>query len=87
LIKDEGSKPFELLTVADSAVHCSVCSLDLCDVRGRIGKCTSCERSLNYATKMARMLQSSTYVEVKSAVHRWLHSNQTDFYEQGILKL
>ncbi|KAJ9601823.1 hypothetical protein L9F63_000005, partial [Diploptera punctata] len=22
--------------------------------------CTSCERSLNYATKMARMLQSST---------------------------
>ncbi|KAJ9595563.1 hypothetical protein L9F63_013231, partial [Diploptera punctata] len=23
-------------------------------------KCTSCERSLNYATKMARMLQSST---------------------------
>ncbi|KAJ9600550.1 hypothetical protein L9F63_026313, partial [Diploptera punctata] len=24
--------------------------------------CTSCERSLNYATKMARMLQSSTLV-------------------------
>ncbi|KAJ9576868.1 hypothetical protein L9F63_006567, partial [Diploptera punctata] len=23
-------------------------------------RCTSCERSLNYATKMARMLQSST---------------------------
>ncbi|KAJ9581218.1 hypothetical protein L9F63_023604, partial [Diploptera punctata] len=22
-----------------------------------------------------------------SAVRRWLHSNQTDFYEQGILKL
>lgn len=28
-----------------------------------------------------------TDVEVKSAVRRWLHSNQTDFYEQGILKL
>ncbi|KAJ9584970.1 hypothetical protein L9F63_020686, partial [Diploptera punctata] len=28
-----------------------------------------------------------TDMEVKSAVRRWLHSNQTDFYEQGILKL
>ncbi|KAJ9588806.1 hypothetical protein L9F63_017917, partial [Diploptera punctata] len=27
-------------------------------------KCTSCERSLNYATKMARMLQSSTYMPI-----------------------
>ncbi|KAJ9598719.1 hypothetical protein L9F63_010605 [Diploptera punctata] len=28
-----------------------------------------------------------TDVEVKSAVRRRLHSNKTDFYEQGILKL
>ena len=28
-----------------------------------------------------------TDAEVKSAVRRWLHSNQRDFYEQGILKL
>ncbi|KAJ9586267.1 hypothetical protein L9F63_020087, partial [Diploptera punctata] len=26
-----------------------------------VRRCTSCERSLNYATKMARMLQSSTF--------------------------
>ncbi|KAJ9600251.1 hypothetical protein L9F63_009427, partial [Diploptera punctata] len=31
-------------------------------------KCTSCERSLNYATKMARMLQSSTCEEQRSVV-------------------
>ncbi|KAJ9597585.1 hypothetical protein L9F63_011586, partial [Diploptera punctata] len=32
-------------------------------------ECTSCERSLNYATKMARMLQSSTWTCVALIRH------------------
>ncbi|KAJ9597836.1 hypothetical protein L9F63_011331, partial [Diploptera punctata] len=36
-----------------------VCKQEILNIRSE-NKCTSCERTLNYATKMARMLQSST---------------------------
>ncbi|KAJ9592719.1 hypothetical protein L9F63_015599, partial [Diploptera punctata] len=43
---------------------------------------TSCERSLNYATKMARMLQSSTYCMDRSNVSRWC-----TFFQEGRVNL
>ncbi|KAJ9601527.1 hypothetical protein L9F63_000270 [Diploptera punctata] len=48
------------------------------------------DRRVNLFGPMKKFLASKRFetdVEVKSAVRRWLHSNQTDYYKQGILKL